>query len=161
MKTVLIVFLILLASGAVDLSTVRRNFEEAKDSKIATEKLVGLLRNYQENDPLLMGYKGASLTLQARYEQGRSEKRDMVARGIHMLEGAIKSAPKNIELRLIRLAVQENSPKILKYKMNMSEDKQLILSNYAAQSVEVKAVIKRYAKQSTFFTTEDGQKLAK
>ncbi|KGE14835.1 hypothetical protein [Sphingobacterium deserti] len=161
MKTILIAFLMMVSSGAVDLTAVRKNFEEAKGSKAATDNLYNSLHSYRETDPLLIGYKGASLTLKARYEQERSEKRAMVAQGIRTLEGAIKSAPNNIELRLIRLAVQENSPKILKYKMNMQEDKQLILAHYAAQTVEVKSIIKRYAKQSTFFTAEDGQKLTK
>ncbi|TDS14527.1 hypothetical protein [Sphingobacterium paludis] len=159
MKTVLLVFLIMVSRGAVDLTSVRKNFEEAKDSKAVTEKLYTMLCNYREDDPLLIGYKGASFTLKARYEQGRSEKREMVAQGIKTVEGAIKLAPKNIELRLIRLAVQENSPKILKYKMNMQEDKQLIVANFAAQPAEVKSMIKRYAKQSAFFTAEDAKKI--
>ncbi len=159
MKGVLLVFLTLFSSWGIDLDSVRKQFEEAKASKESTESLYKLLKDYQKDDPVLLAYKGAALTLRARYLNERSAKKDMVAQGIALLERAVKASPRQVEVRLIRLAIQENSPKILKYKMNIAEDKQMILSNTSAQSTAVKSLVKRYVKQSQLFTAEEQRTL--
>jgi len=159
MKGLLLVLLTLFSSWGIELDSVRKQFEEAKASEEATESLYKLLKDYQKDDPVLLAYKGAALTLRARYLNERSAKKDMVSQGIALLERAVKSSPKQVEVRLIRLAVQENSPKILKYKMNIAEDKQMILSNTSVQPTAVKSLVKRYVKQSHLFTAEEQRTL--
>mgnify|MGYP004718861149 CR=1 FL=1 len=159
MKGILLVFLSFFAAVSVDLGTVRQQFGEAKDSKAATEKLYASLSTYSKDDPVLLAYKGASYTLKARYVAAKAEKRQMVSQGIQLIEQAVKAALKQLEIRLVRLAVQENSPKILKYKTNITEDKQALFSDIKAQPAAVQSLIKRYAKQSTLFTADEQKKL--
>src|SRR5690606_11444536 len=144
---------------AIDIDTVRQQFEQAKSSKEATESLYKSLSTYTKDDPLLLAYKGASLTLKARFLADRGDKKKMVAEGIKTIETAVVASPKQVEIRLVRLAVQENSPKILKYKMNMAEDKQMILTNFAGQPKAVQSLIKRYAQQSAVFTDAERKQL--
>ncbi len=160
MKGILLICFMLFSFSGIELDNVRKQFEDAKASKEATESLYKLLQDYQKDDPVLLAYKGAALTLRARYLTERSAKKDMVSQGITVLERAVKSSPNQVEVRIIRLAVQEHSPKILKYKMNIAEDKQMILSNISGQPVAVKSMVKRYAKQSQVFTAEEQKKLS-
>ncbi|WP_437919190.1 hypothetical protein [Sphingobacterium sp. LRF_L2] len=160
MKGILVIFLGLFSLFAIDLHAVRSQFEEAKNSKEATEKLYISLRDYKKNDPLLLAYKGASLTLKARYLSEREKKKEMVMQGIHLLENAVKTSPNQLEIRLIRLAVQEHSPKILKYKKNIDEDKHIILAKFEEQSSEVKSLVRSYMKQSSVFSAEEQKKIA-
>ena len=48
--------------------------------------------------------------------------------GVDKLENAIKKYPNNIDLRMVRFAVQQNAPRFLDYYSNIEEDK-LFLSN--------------------------------
>ncbi|MFD1771831.1 hypothetical protein [Sphingobacterium suaedae] len=159
MKTVSIIVLSILSLFAIDLEKVRQQFEQAKDSKQATEDLYASLQSYTKNDPVILAYKGASMTLKARLLASREEKKKMVSEGIKLLEKAVKASPKNVEIRLVRLAIQEHAPKVLKYKMNIHEDKQMILANFAAQPTGVKTWINRYAKQSNVFSPAEQAKL--
>lgn len=43
-----------------------------------------------------------------------------------MLEEAVKKDAKNIEIRTIRLSIQEQSPKVLKYKEKVEEDREFV-----------------------------------
>jgi hypothetical protein len=79
----------------------------------------------------------------------------MFIAGVTMVEKAIKNDPNNIEIRLIRLSIQENTPKILKYKSNITEDKNIIISTFDRQSKDLKVYIKLYVKQSKVFTEEE------
>lgn len=159
MKGLMILFVGAFALWTIDLGNIRQQFEQAKSSKEATEALYQALQGHQKG-PVILAYKGASITLKARYEENRETKKEMVSEGIQTLEKAVKSSPQNVEIRLVRLAIQEHSPKVLKYKMNIAEDKQMILSNFASENRAVKTLIKRYVGQSKVFTAEERSKLA-
>src|SRR5690606_1373192 len=142
-----------------DLSTVREHFRKAKDSQSATLTLYQELSDYTKDDPVLLTYKGASQVLKARFEKDRARKKEFVSRGIKEIEESVRVAPTKIEIRLVRLAIQENSPKILKYKGAMEEDKQMILSNFESQSSAVKTIIRQYVAQSDYFTQSEKEKV--
>ncbi|MDR2284665.1 MAG: hypothetical protein LBE37_15730 [Sphingobacterium sp.] len=140
----------------IDLSSVRSNFEKADNSKEYTATLYNQLKNYNKTDPVLLAYKGASYALQARYVSDRKTKKELFVAGAKDIEGAVEAAPNNVEIRLVRLIIQENTPKILKYKGNINTDKQMILTNFDSQTKAVKDAVKRYAstRSSVFTATE-------
>lgn len=160
MKSLAVILCLFLGWIAVDLPTIREHFRKAKDSQSATESLYNELVGYTMSDPVVLAYKGASQTLKARFEKNRAKKKVLVGQGIKILEESVKTAPDEVEIRLVRLAIQENAPKILKYKANMKEDKQMILSNFAAQSVAVKRIIRQYVAQSDYFSQTEKDKVA-
>ena len=160
MKSLTVIVCLFLGYYAVDLATIREHFRKAKDSQSATESLYNELVGYTKSDPVVLAYKGASQTLKARFEKDRTRKKVLVRQGIKILEESVKAAPDEVEIRLVRLAIQENAPKILKYRANMAEDKQMILANFTAQSAAVKTIVRQYVAQSEYFSKMEKDKVA-
>ena len=56
------------------------------------------------------------------------------------------------------MGVQENSPKILRYKSNIDEDKQFLIDHYSSiKNQEIKDLIEGYVRQSTHFSDAEKQ----
>lgn len=161
MQTITLFISSLLLFFQVDLSSVRAQFQAADQSKDHTVKLANSLKDYKGSDAVLLAYKGASIAMQAKFEANRKTKKTLFIDGVTLLENAVVSSPNNIEIRLIRLIMQENTPKILKYKSNITADKQLIVSQYAKQSAVVKKEISTYAKRSKLFTAAELRTITK
>lgn len=138
-----------------ELPTVRQNYIEASKNQKNTEEFYSLMENYNKDNKTLLAYKGASIAMKARYAKQIKQKKTLFVEGIKILENALKSDPNNLEIRLIRLSIQENSPKILKYKNNIDEDKKLLLSNFNKQNQALKEYIKDYIVQSNEFTDKE------
>ena len=109
--------------------------------------------------PTHKAYYGAALALKAKYGQNVKEKKEFFVEAVDYIEAAVNAEPNNIEIRLIRLSVQENSPRIVKYKTNMDEDKELIMQNYSGQTSAVKKCIRDYVSNSEFFTNEEKEQI--
>ena len=93
-------------------------------------------------------YKGALLMKKAGFQGTPSKKVKVFKQGHELLETEIKTYPENIEYRFLRLAVQENAPKILKYNKNINEDKAEIIANYNQLGADLKAHIQEFAANS-------------
>ncbi|MCB0436958.1 MAG: hypothetical protein KDD08_12965 [Mangrovimonas sp.] len=146
---------------AQDLETLRNAYKEAgqDDSKIETfEALVNNVS--KEDNTVLVGYKAAALTLKAKLEKTIKSKKSTFIEGRDLLEYAINKTPDNVELRFIRLGIQENTPKILKYKDKIETDKAFLLEHYnAIASQDLKNHITSYIKQSKEFTAAEKQSI--
>jgi len=138
-----------------ELSDVRRLFVEAPVNVVKSEVFYDFIGNYNREDKVLWAYKGAAITLKAKFAKTLKEKKSLFTEGVKWIENAVKSEPNNIEIRLIRLSIQENAPKILNYKKNIEEDKKLLLSNLEQQNLSLKEYIKKYIKQSDIFTDKE------
>ena len=126
----LYIFLIILFLNIPKLGQVRDLYRQADASKKQSESFHVLLKDVSMADgPTLMGYKAASEALLSKYAQGIKNKKEEFDVAVSQLEKIIKNNPENIELYFIRLSIQENAPKILKYHNNINEDKSFILSN--------------------------------
>lgn len=141
-----------------DLSQMREEYPKANSSEKITDHLFEELSKVQNsNDPVLLAYKGAVSTLKAKYAKGIKNKKEYFKAGVALLESSVKADPQNIEIRCLRLSVQENAPKIVGYKDNIDEDKQFILNNFKdIDSKEVRVFVKNYVLQSSVF--EDSEK---
>ena len=149
-----ILFFVSILGNAQDLKTIRSQYPNAVESADITSKLDGELAkvNFSGNT-VLIAYKGAVSTLKAKFTKKKSDKKDYFKEGIFLLESAVKIDPSNIEIRYIRLSVQENSPKFLGYHKNLKEDKEFILSNMAdISSKELKNTIKDFVLKSENFS---------
>ena len=100
-------------------------------------------------------YKGALITKKADLLEDLKSKLIHVKKGISLLESAIKSQPDNVEFRFLRLTVQENCPKIVKYNTNIIEDKKMILNKFSTLDQELKNIIKDYAAISKVITPSE------
>ncbi len=142
-----------------ELSKIRKSYPKAAKSLEVTKELHEVLASISEGDnAVLVAYKGGISTLMAKYTKGIKNKKAYFKTGTSLIEKAIVNKPENIEIRCIRLGVQENSPKIMKYKNSIEEDKQFLLDHYhSTSSKEVKVFIKNFVLQSAQFDKAERQ----
>lgn len=99
-------------------------------------------------------YLGALLIKKSLFVQKSKEKIASFNKGKLLLEKEVVKNPDNIEIRFIRLIIQENTPKFLKYNYNIEEDKNLIIYNYNKMSNDLKVIIKDFSKNSKILRPE-------
>lgn len=154
-----IVFLIFF-SGTQDISTVRENYIQASQSKEKADEFCDAMEKYNGDNKTMLAYKGASIALKAKFASDRKIKKDFFIKGVEILEKAVKAEPNNAEIRLIRLSIQENTPKILNYKSNIEEDKKVILSTFDKQNKAFKEHLKAFVMQSKSFNAQEKELMA-
>ena len=158
MKLILVLitsFLITIQS--LDLNTVRDAYKIAAQDKTTTEAFNASLASVTKKDKIeLVAYKGAAIALVAKHAKTLKAKKEGFVEGVTLVEYTITENPNNIELRFIRIGIQENTPKLLKYKGNIDEDKRFILKQFSSiKSSALKKHIKDYILQSKAFTDEE------
>lgn len=136
-----------------DLEAVRSKYITAHQTKQNADSFVKLTQN-AGNSSTMAGYKAAAKIVQAKFAVGDGRKK-IITSGIRSLESTVNNDSDNAELRVIRMSVQENLPKFIKYNTNLSSDKSFLLKNYSKQSTALKAYIKKFAAQSRTFTAAD------
>lgn len=144
MKIILAFLLSFVMFQQTGLETLRDFYPKASASKANADKFQAMAAKAQGNDAVISAYRGASKIIQANFDKGNGRKA-LITGGIKTLEAAVKANPNNLELRLIRLSVQENLPKIVGYNSKMAEDKRLILKNYSSQNAGLKQYIREFA----------------
>ena len=102
----------------------------------------------QEHTTINKAYKGALLAKKADFEDSVTKKIKTFKIGVQLLEIEIKKFPKETEFRFLRLCIQENCPKILKYNKNLDEDAKIITNNFSKLTNKLKIIIANYAKTS-------------
>lgn len=129
-----------------DFEALRNSYSKANSSNENTQAFINTAEKQSGSDAVTNGYKAAAKIMEAKI--AKQNRKSLVKTGAVSLESIIKSNPNNIELRLIRLSVQENIPKIVGYRGGLKDDKAFILSNYAKQNAAMKSYIKKFAVQS-------------
>ena len=154
MKYLFIIFFVSFISNAQDLKKIRSEYPKAVQNVEITTQLEGELgKGNPSNKPVLLAYKGAVSTLKAKFAKARSDKKEFFKEGISLIESAVKADGSNIEIRYIRMSVQENSPRFLGYHKNIDEDKEFILKNYKTiSSTELKELVKDFVLKSENFS---------
>ncbi|MEQ8220091.1 MAG: hypothetical protein RH981_17780 [Arenibacter sp.] len=155
-----LLFIVSIAPGTPSLDQIRKDFRLATNDRESALALRDKLETVSEEDnTILVAYKGAVSALTAKYTKDNTERKELFKNGVLLLEFAISQKPENIEIRCLRLSIQENSPKFLKYRSNIEEDKTFILNHYEkTNSKAVKDFVKSYILQSTGFNTEEKQR---
>jgi|SRR5690606_1231608 len=152
-----ILFFVAIVGNAQDLKEIRTQYPQAVGNAEIAAKLNNELASITKSSQSeLQAYKGAVLTLKAKFAKSRSDKKDFFKEGTSFIESAAKAAPSNIEVRYIRLGVQENSPKFLGYHKNIEADKGFILKNYKSiSSKELKEIVKDFVLKSESFSENE------
>ena len=127
MKQFIFVFLFCIAQFSwAQTSEIRTSYYDATKSEEKAKAFYKLVENTSSSDKAeMMAYKGAGITLLARFEP-LTKRSAKVKSGIKWIDDAIKKSPNNVEVRLIRLSVQENLPKMFKYNTQIESDKKFI-----------------------------------
>ena len=119
---------------------------KGKDAKAIQRCITTLDQSSASSDR--SAYLGALNMKSASLKESPKEKLEAFKKGKVLLEKAISANKKNTEYRFLRLMIQENAPKILKYSSNKIEDAAWIKEHYSACSSEIIQAIKNYAAQS-------------
>jgi len=157
MKWLLATYLVINFVLIPDVSEIRKLYPTAsvneKSALALVEKLSGVTNS---SEKILVAYKGGAITMQSKFSKGVSNKMKYLKDGAKLIEFALSAEPNNIEIRLIRLSVQENVPAIAPYHKNIAEDKKFILSHYEESGV-LKDYIKTFILQSKSFSDKEKQ----
>ena len=157
MKTTFIAFFLLLLS-IPSITEIRKLYATANSSESNAKEFASKLADIsKEDNKTLYAYKGASIAILAKFKKEISEKSKSFKEGAKMVEFAVASEPNNIEIRLVRLSIQEKAPKIINYNKNKKEDKDFLLNHYKEQSGSLKAYIKNFMLQSKSFSAAEKQ----
>ena len=158
MKLLLTLFIWINFTAVPDLASIRKMYTEAPKSEAGAKDFVEKLSGISNNDDKIMvAYKAASILLDSKYEKKIGEKISRFKEGAKLLEATIASEPINIEIRMIRLSIQENVPGITGYKKNIKEDKKYLTAHYAEQSGALKEYLKDFVLQSKSFSEKEKQ----
>lgn len=111
----------------------------------ALEKEIG----NQKIDNTQQAYLGTIKMTSSDFEKTPAEKLKKFKEGKALLEKSISAEPTNPEFRFLRLIIQENAPKMLKYNQNIAEDAKFIQQNSSKLPKEVKTAATNYSKTSS------------
>lgn len=142
-----------------DLDALRNAYSKANLSNEGAKNFIEIADKNSSSDPLVKGYKAAADILEAKVTTEKNKRKSFVKSGATSLESVIKSNPNDVELRVIRMSVQENIPKIVGYSKNLKEDKTFILNNYSKQNAALKTYIRKFAMQSKTMTAAEKNSL--
>lgn len=158
MKLLFSILLLIGFSATPDLASIRKMYSDVAKSetnaKEFTEKMSAVTSN---DDKILVAYKAASILVDSKFEKKLTEKIERFKEGAKMLEAVIASEPNNIEMRMIRLSIQENVPGITGYKKNIKEDKKFLTVHYPTLTGTLKEYIKDFVLQSDSFSAKEKQ----
>jgi hypothetical protein len=141
-----------------EIAEIRKIYRDAVNSESkAKEFSLKLSHIDKESDKTLVAYKGASITLVSKFAKNVPDKISNFKEGAKLVEYAETAEPGNIEIRLIRLSIQENVPPVVKYKKNIKEDRDFILAHYKEQNNSLKDYVISFIRQSKSFTAAEKQ----
>lgn len=108
----------------------------------------------EEKTSMHQAYLGSLIAKKSGHLKDISQKINLFKKGISLLENEISTHPEVAEYKFLRLILQEQSPRILNYKNNISKDCQDINKNFSAFDDELKIIILQYSKNSKFLSIE-------
>lgn len=157
MKAISLFVTFLFVAALPDLAAIRQKYVSASTSEQAAEQLYNMLEKVDDNskETTTVAYKAAAITLKAKYSTNLLKKKNYFTRGATLLEDVIKKDNDNYEIRLIRLNIQENAPKITGYHKNKAEDKAFLIKHYDKQPADLKEYTRNFVKLSESFSKEE------
>lgn len=94
-------------------------------------------------------YEGALLMKKSGLMKGPAKQKLSVFKsGRTKLEESISKDSQNAEFRFLRLIIQENAPKVVKYHQDISEDVEMIKDQFKNLAPALRQVITDYSKHS-------------
>ncbi|MDX2190487.1 MAG: hypothetical protein SFY32_11545 [Bacteroidota bacterium] len=151
---IIILFSINLYASDIEARDLRLKFYQSVDNeKIAKSYLKELSSKSNSGNPLVKGYKAAVCMLMAKHVFNPYSKIKYFIDGKNELEQSISLSPDNVELILIRFAIQTNAPTFLGYYSNINSDKQFLIAKLKDQAnanvdTDLRKIMIQYLKQS-------------
>ena len=138
----LLISLTISQAQELNLSELRELYIESSFQVDKANKLYELTKNNSiENNYKKFTYHAIAILLRSKFSLNPIYKLKSFKEGKEQLEKVINQYPKDIELRFLRLCVQDGTPAILDYKLNIDEDSQFIKNNISTSSEELQQFI--------------------
>ncbi len=107
------------------------------------------------SSPEKEGYEGAMIIRKAGLVKLPTERLKLFKKGRIKLETALQNNPDNGEYHFLRLIIQENAPKIVKYSNDLEADRQFVKKAYKTFSPSLKEIVLNYSKNSKILQPQD------
>jgi len=127
MKIIAFLFSVFYYSRDLDISNIRSMYKESVTNEKVNDKLIADLKD--SNIELFRGYFGASTMMKAKHCLNPYKKLELFSDGKRILDSSIETDTTNLELRYLRLAIQENTPRFLNYHSMIERDKYYLSKN--------------------------------
>jgi hypothetical protein len=121
-------FCLTFKAHSMDLEVIRGNYLKAVSNKEICRSMISHLSTTEINT-IQLAYLGAFQTIWAKHTANPFAKLKTFNKGKKNIESAVRAAPSELEVRLIRLSIQKNSPSFLGYNDHITEDTKLIAAN--------------------------------
>tara|TARA_B100001057_G_C22846361_1_gene949214 strand:+ start:189 stop:680 length:492 start_codon:yes stop_codon:yes gene_type:complete len=146
MKFWIIIFLLFALTNSqaqeVNITMLRDLYKEASFEEDKADELYELTKNSSfESGYKNFTYHAIAILLHSKFSVNPIYKLKSFVEGKEQLEKMISQYPKDIELRFLRFCIQDGTPTILDYKLNMVEDSQFIKNNLSTSSEELQQFI--------------------
>jgi len=151
MKLLSLLFLFITFSSYADIDKTKYYSVFESNSLVKIEAEIIVLEK-QKSSIDNSAFLGAMIMKKAQFMKTPKEKIATFKKGKMLLEEAIKQRPENSAYRFLRLAIQENCPKILKYNTHIHSDSQFIKMNYNSMDSITKRFVKNYSITSKTLT---------
>jgi hypothetical protein len=154
MKLLFTLLFLLSGSTKSEISEIRKIYTNAAKSETNAKLFADRLSSVSDTDEnkILVAYKGCSLTLQSKFSGNLIDKIRYMKDGAGLIDHAAGTDPQNIEIRMIRLSVQESVPGIVNYRQDIETDKAFILAHYHEADPETKDFVVNFIRQSKSFS---------
>ncbi len=125
----------------VDLEYVRQHYAKASTDKNTCEALLTAL-GQTEASSVHLAYLGAFQTIWAKHVLNPFRKLSTFRLGKKSIEKAVQQSPESVEIRFVRLSIQQNCPAFLGYRQHIEEDKTFIQKQLnTIRSVSLKKMV--------------------
>ena len=108
----------------IEIRSCFRSIEGVNEIK----KLINLSKNFNDH-PVILAYNYTGKLMMLDYSNNPFEKYKIFKTKTKQIDSIINTNQKNIEIRLLRYALQKNSPYFLKYNSDLRSDLDYIKSN--------------------------------
>lgn len=142
-------------SSAIPSGLDKASFYSAMASKSMETVDLALAEVKLTDIPEKTAYEGALLMKKAGLTSKSKEKMKLFKAGHAKLESAIKNDNEVVEYHFIRLMIQENSPKVVRYKGDLEKDAELVTASFKTLAPVVQQAIRDYSKTSSFLNSRD------
>lgn len=120
----------LLINPPTGLEELRKNYRQAMSDKMLCEQLFKRIQSEKwENNPVLLAYQGGIYMGMAKHSAVIAKKTEYIKAGKEKIEKAVRTEPKNVEIRFIRYTIQTHLPPAAGYNKNIAEDRSFIQSH--------------------------------
>lgn len=136
-KLIISVLFISNLSFSSDIKSLRNRFYISVESLTEAKKFISDLTLISDLNPIEEGYKAATIIVMAKHVFNPYSKFKYFLDGKKILETVIHKNPENIELKLIRFAIQVNIPNFLGYNNDINSDKAFLLKKITTLDVKL------------------------